>query len=363
MALNEEMLHTSNPPHIHSGESIPKIMWTAAGALTPACAYSVHLFGAGVLILIIVSVIAAVVAEALMQLILKRPVTAYDGSAAVTGLLLAMIMPPQASPWMAAVGSFFAIIVVKQLFGGLGLNIFNPALSARALLTVFWPEYMTTTWQKISETNVLSSFMTDTFCIPYAAIAAPVRDASPSLMQAGHNLLSGNSISPDRLYDMVPTPELLRSLLIGNAEGLVGETSVILLLAGALILFFRKIISWHIPVFFFGTVAAFTAVYYSIAGVPAFYRMVVFHCLSGGLFLGAFFMATDPVTSPVSSKGMVVFGIGCGLITCILRFWGGNPDGAAYAILLMNAFVPVIDRYIKPRVFGTGRGGRVNEKG
>jgi Na+-translocating ferredoxin:NAD+ oxidoreductase subunit D len=325
MALKEDLLHISGPPHIHSGESVTKIMWTVAGALTPACAFAALVSGTGVLFLISVAVMTAVASETLIQLILKRPVTALDGSAAVTGLLLAMIMPVETPLWMAAAGSFFAIIAVKQLFGGLGLNIFNPALSARALLMMIWPEHMSTTWQKIQESN---------FTTP---VTAGVFGSASSLFGA----------LTTTIHPSWPT-------LFGNSEGIIGASSAILLLAGALLLFFRKIVTWHIPFSFIGTVAAFDAIYYYTVGAPDLLILIIFHCLSGGLLLAVFFMATDPVTSPVSGKGMVFYGAGCGIITCVIRLFTGYTDGALWAILIMNAIVPFIDRFSKPRVFGTG---------
>jgi len=186
-----------------------------------------------------------------------------------------------------------------------------------------------------------------------AAFDALTRATPLSLLKEGQKLLADNNVAADRLYDLVTSPAMLKSLFLGNVGGVAGETSALLLLAGALFLLFRRIITWHIPVAFIGTVALSTAVYYYTAAVPCFYLMALFHCLSGGLFLGAFFMATDVVTSPVSAKGMIAFGAGCGLITSVIRLWGGYPEGVAYSILIMNAFVPLIDRFTRPRVFGT----------
>jgi electron transport complex protein RnfD len=358
MADNQDMLHVSYPPHVRSGESIPKVMWTVAGALVPACAFAVYLFGTPALNLIVVSVISAVAGEALVQFLLKRPVTVHDGSAAVTGLLLAMNVPPQAPIWMAAIGSFFAVIIVKQLFGGLGFNIFNPALAARALLMASWPVHMTATWHAFSPGNILSPGIRNSFGFPTEVFDALTRATPLSLLKEGPRIFqSGNGM--DRLYDMLTSPGMLKALFLGNVGGVVGETSALLLIVGAFVLFFRKIITWVIPVSFIGTVAVITAIYYYSEAVPGFYLMPLFHCLSGGLFLGAFFMATDPVTSPVSAKGMVIFGVGCGVLTSVIRLWGGYPEGVSYSILIMNAFVPLIDRYTRPRVFGTSESGVV----
>jgi electron transport complex protein RnfD len=361
MTLKQDMLQVSYPPHIHSGESVHRIMWTVFGALAPACAYSVYHFGKSSLVIIIIAVISAVIAEALIELLLRRPVTVLDGSAAVTGLLLGMNLPPHAPPWMAAIGSFFAVIIVKQLFGGLGFNIFNPALAARALLMASWPVYMTTKWHRFSDQNILSPDIKNTYSFLPSQFDALTQATPLALLKDGPKVFADNNIAVARLYDIVTSPDMIRSLFIGSVGGVIGETSAMLLLAGALVLLFRKIITWHVPVSFLGTVALFTMIYYFFAGVPAFHLMALFHCLSGGLFLGAFFMATDPVTSPVTTRGMLVFGSGCGLITCIIRFWGGYPEGVSYAILIMNAFVPLIDRFARPRVFGT-RPGKWREK-
>ncbi len=326
MTFREDATRVSYPPHIHSGESVPKIMWTVAAALMPLCAYSAYVLGVNVLILIAISVITAVLTEALLQLILKRPVTAYDGSAAVTGLLLAIILPPDAPLWMAAGGSVFAIVAVKQSSGGLGHNIFNPALAARALLVMIWPEVISTTWQNIDGPGMGPSTLV-------AAIAGPG-------------------------YDMVASAAS-RLTLFGTGEGIVGASSAALVVAGGLILFFRKILTWHIPLSYLSAAAAFDAVYCLATGMPDFMPLVLFHCMSGLLLIGVFFLATDPVTSPVSARGMVLYGMGCGIITSLIRLLTGYTDGPLWAILIMNAGVPYIDRFIKPRVFGTGRRAKV----
>ena len=348
---HDELL-ISHPPHIRSGESIPRIMWTVIIALAPAAVFSVYLFGIRALVLISVSVVSAVIAETLIRLLLRKPATSLDGSAVITGMLLAMNLPPLAPWWMAAVGSFFAIIIVKQLFGGLGFNIFNPALAARAFLTASWPAHMSGDWYRFSDMNVLSPAINNAAGFPPEVFDALTRATPLALLKEGPKILADNNISVSRLYDMATSADMLKSLFAGNVGGVVGETSAILLLAGALFLFIRKIITWHIPVTFIGTVAAAAAVFYSLMGLSAPHLTALYHVLSGGLLLGAFFMATDTVTSPVSGKGKVLFGIGCGLITFIIRMWGGYPEGVCYAILIMNALVPLIDRFMKPKVFG-----------
>jgi Na+-translocating ferredoxin:NAD+ oxidoreductase subunit D len=349
----------SSAPHIRSGESIRKIMWSVVAALAPAAGFSVYRFGVPALVLIGVSVGSALAAEALIRLFLRKPLAAVlDGSAVITGLLLAMNLPPRAPWWMAAVGSAFAIIIVKQLFGGLGFNIFNPALSARALLMASWPVYMTTAWHHFSAGNALAPASLNAAGLPPAVYDTLSRATPLGLLRDGPRILADSGLGTAPLYELATSPGMLKSLFIGNVGGCLGETSAALLLAGALFLLARRIITWHIPVAYLGTVAAATAGYYYTTGCPAWQLMPLFHIMTGGLVLGAFFMATDMVTSPVTRKGMLLFGAGCGLVTFIIRTWGGYPEGVSYAILIMNAFVPLIDRMTKPRVFGTKKGAR-----
>ncbi len=348
----EQLMLVSSAPHIRSGESIPKVMWSVVLALAPAAAYSVYLFGTPALVLIGVGVGSAVLAEVLIRLLLRKPLTALDGSAVITGLLLAMNLPPAAPGWMAAVGSVFAVIVVKQLFGGLGFNLFNPALAARALLMASWPVYMTTAWHRFSGENVLSPASLNGAGLPPAVYDTLTRATPLGLLRDGPRILADAGLGTEPLYQIVSSPGMMKSLFMGNVGGCIGETSALLLLAGALFLLFRKIITWHIPAAYAGTVAVLAAIYYFATGCPCWRMMPLFHLLSGGMVLGAFFMATDMVTSPVSRKGMLLFGAGCGIITFVIRLWGGYPEGVSYSILIMNALVPLIDRLTKPKVFG-----------
>lgn len=357
MAITEnkkEMLLVSHPPHVRSGESVAKIMWSVVAALAPAAAFSVYLFGLRAAMLIGTAIIAAVAAEAAVRAVLRKPVTVQDGSAVVTGLLLGMNVPPQAPWWTVAIGSAFAIIIVKQLFGGLGFNIFNPALAARAFLLASWPTHMTLGWHRFGGTNILSPTVPNPG-LPPAAFDALTGATPLALLREGPRILADSHIDPSRVFDLFHSPDMLLSLFIGNRGGCIGETSVLLLLAGALFLFVRKIITWHTPVSFIGTVAAAAALHAWLTGSPAPQVTALYHVLSGGLILGACFMATDMVTSPVSAKGMLLFGAGCGLITFVIRTWGGYPEGVSYSILIMNAFVPLIDRFMKPKVFGAAR--------
>ena len=306
-----DKLIVSVSPHIYSGESSERIMWLVSLSLLPAAVAGVIIFGLSSLWVILTAVICAILTEAIIQKLRKVDLTIFDGSAALTGLLLAVCLPPTVPLWLVAVGSFVAIAIGKQAFGGLGQNIFNPALIGRAFLLVAWPTYMTT-WR-----------------LPGQGVDA-LTGATPLASDfAGFTL---------------------RDLLLGNHGGCIGEVHIIALLAGALFLLVLGYISWHIPFSFIATVGIFTWIF---GGEGFFNGQWLLHILSGGLILGAFFMATDYVTSPLTNKGKLIFGFGCGLFTAIIRLWGGYPEGVCYAILLMNAATPLIDRYTKPRRFGT----------
>ena len=346
-------IFASNAPHIRDGGSVKKIMWTVVLALLPAVVYSVYIFGLRALVLYVVSVLAAVIAETIMRLLLKRKITSLDGSAVITGILIAMNVPPASPVWMTAIGSVFAIVIVKQLFGGLGFNIFNPALAARAFMLASWPAYMTAGWNIFDNEKVISQ-------IPLSAPPAFPQEvfdvmtgATPlTALKEGTRMLADYNIKIEEFCAFLFSPEMIWSQFKGNIGGCVGETSALLLLIGGLILLVRRVITWHIPVSYILSVAGLTFLYYSLIGYPQPQMIALSNVLTGGLILGAFFMATDMVTSPVSKKGMLLFGVGCGLITFVIRIWGGYPEGVCYSILLMNATVPLIDRFTKPKIFG-----------
>ncbi len=349
----ESLLTLSSAPHVKSQESVATVMWLVVAALVPAAAYSVYIFGIKSLVLLVSAVAAAVVSEVGYEYLIKKRLTGADGSAVITGLLVAMNVPPGAPVWMVVIGSFFAIIIVKQLFGGLGFNIFNPALAARAFMIASWPVHMTTGWFSFSKSNV---FMQNINNSPGFApeLFDAITQATPlTALKEGPKILHEMNVGVDRLYSFIFSADRIKPLFFGSIGGVVGETSALFLLLGGIFLLWKRIITWHIPVAYMGTVAALAFIYYLITGVPNVHIAVLFHLLSGGLILGAFFMATDMVTSPVTYKGMLVFGAGCGLITFVIRIWGGYPEGVSYSILLMNAVTPLIDRYIKPRIFGT----------
>jgi electron transport complex protein RnfD len=303
----------SSSPHFHATQNVPQIMWTVVLALLPCVLSGVWYFGAGVLVTIVVSVVAALITEELINKLRRRAPTYKDGSAVITGILLALTLPPALSPFFAALGSIFAIGVGKQVFGGLGCNIFNPALLGRAFLQASFPIQMTT-WTMPKSVDAVSA------ATPLGAFK----------------------------FEKALTPYF--DMFIGNVGGCIGETSSLAILLGGAILLIRQAADWRIPVSLLVTVACFGGLFY--LADPTQYPTPLFHLLGGGLLFLAFFMATDMVTSPVTIKGAWIFGIGAGVIVVIIRLFGGLPEGAMYAILLMNAFTPLIDRYSRPRFFG-----------
>jgi electron transport complex protein RnfD len=316
----------SSSPHVHDGRTVAQIMRLVIIALAPAALFSIYIFGLDALRVIAISVVSAAVFELVSRKVMKRNVTLRDGSAALTGLLLAMNLPSTSPWWLIVVGNLFAIVIAKQLYGGLGYNPFNPALVGRVVLLISFPVNMTARWVTASR-----------FGADAVTTATPLTRMKESLATLGH-------------IDMAFGKKEILDLLIGNRAGCLGETSVILLALGGLFLIWKRVISWRIPVMFIGAVWAMTGVFHLID--PARYANPIFHVITGGLFIGAFFMATDYVTSPVTKNGMLIFGAGCGVITVLIRLWGAYPEGVSFAILLMNATTPLIDRYTRPKVFG-----------
>jgi electron transport complex protein RnfD len=280
-------------------------------SLLPAMAGSVYFFGFYVLKVIFVSIISCFLSELLFQILMKKEIRIYDGSAIVTGILFAFVLPPRIPLWIVALGGFIAIFLVKELFGGIGFNIFNPALTARAILLASYPVEMT-------------KFI-NVFDYRIDAITSP----TPLF------------IMKENINQPLPS---LWQMFLGNHPGCIGETSTILLLLGAIFLLSKKVITWHIPVSYILTVAILSLI---------FKEKVFYQIMGGGLILGAFFMATDYVTSPITRKGKIIFGIGCGIITFLIRKAGGYPEGVCYSILFMNMLVPVINRYTIPKKFGS----------
>jgi Na+-translocating ferredoxin:NAD+ oxidoreductase subunit D len=313
-----ELLTISTSPHIKDKDSVPKIMWTVAISLIPAVFAGTYAFGFRALWIMLIGTISAVATEALIQKIIKKQIAIFDGSAVVTGLLLAMVIPPGVPLWMPVIGSFCSIAIAKIPFGGLGYNIFNPALIGRAILLASFPVAMTT-WQ-----------------LPVSIQTVDSMTGATTLA-----IIKSGQIT----YD-----QSIWNLFIGRSGGSIGETSELALLIGAILLLIKRYITWHIPVSFIGTVALVFGLKELIGGKN--FIMIPVEILSGGLILGAFYMATDMVTSPQTKTGGLIFGAGSGIITCVIRVHGGYPEGVCYAILLMNAFTPLIDRYVKPKRFG-----------
>lgn len=316
----ENSLYVSPSPHIHGGDSISKNMYGVLIALIPAFLVSLYCFGLGALIVTATSVLACVIFEYLIQrFLMKKEPTLCDGSAILTGVLLAFNVPSNLPIWIILIGALAAIGIGKMSFGGLGNNIFNPALVGRVFLLISFPAQMTT-WP-----------VPEVFPMTYT-------DA-----ETGATILSALHEGGAALPSMV-------DMLIGHIGGSLGEVSAIALLLGFAFLLWKKIITWHIPVSILATVFVFTGILYFIN--PTVYVNPFIHLLSGGLLLGSIFMATDYVTSPMSKNGMIVYGIGIGLLTAVIRIFGSYPEGMSFAILIMNAFTPLINSYIKPKHFG-----------
>ena len=314
-------------PHIRTEESVQAIMWSVSGALLPATLMAVYYFGMRALSIILVSIVTAIISEAVTQKILKKPVTASDGSAFLTGLLVALNVPSSVPLYIPAVGSFVAIVITKQLFGGLGYNIFNPALIGRAFILISFPKQMTTYFEPVA--SIMSA------------------DAKTTATPLG--ILKEDGLA--RLLELFHTKTALYGdLFWGNRAGSLGETSVVALLLGAAFLLIKRYITWHIPVTFIVTVGVLTWIFGGKEGL--FTGEAIIHLLSGGLILGAFFMATDYVTGPSIRSAQLIFGIGAGALTALIRLKGGYPEGVMFAILLMNCFAPLLDRRMRIRVFG-----------
>ena len=307
-------LFASSSPHIRSTDTTTSVMLDVVIALVPALIASVYFFGFQAAFVTALSVGSAVGTEALIQKLNKQRVTINDLSAVVTGLLLAFNLPPMVPWWIPVIGSAVAISIVKQVFGGLGNNFINPALAGRAFLVASWPVQMTF-WSA-------PGAMTDT-----VSAATPM-----ALVKA-----SADGLQP------------LSDVILGRVGGCLGETSAILLLLGGAYLLYKKVISWRIPVAYIGTVAIL-----ALVSTGFDLTATLYHVFGGGLMLGAIFMATDYVSSPVSKKGKIIFGIGCGVLTMLIRLYSSSAEGVSYSILFMNVATPLIEKYTAPRVFGTG---------
>jgi len=308
-------MSVSSSPHMHSGDSVNKVMWSVFFALLPSGLWGVYCYGVKALYLTVAAILTCVLTEAIILKLRRRPISVLDGSAALTGLLLAYNVTPRLPLWTMCVGAVFAITIGKQVFGGLGRNIFNPALVGRVFLMASWPTYM------VSFKNPRWHLDGITQATPLTIIKHKFDASLPSYVD----------------------------LLIGNRGGCIGEVCIIALLLGAAFLLYRRYITWHIPFVYIATVGILS---WAFMGEGLFSGDWLFYILSGGLILGAFFMATDYVTSPITKKGKVIAGILCGVVTFAIRRWGGYPEGVSYSILIMNAATPIIERHTRPRRYG-----------
>ena len=308
----------SSSPHVHSKTTISSIMGDVIIALMPALIAGVYFFGLRSALVVTTSVACAVLSELVFQIIANKKVTISDLSAVVTGMLLGLNLPPSIPLWMAAVGSVFSIVVVKQIFGGLGINFMNPALAGRCFMLIAWTGAMTTFAQPLASDAVSAA-------TPLAAMKASVFE----------NVT---------IYDA----------FIGKIPGCIGETSAIALIIGFAYLIVKKVVSVKIPLAYLLTFALMTFIFGNNTTEMAQWEYTVYQLLTGGLLLGAFFMATDYTTTPTTPKGMVVFGIGCGLLTFVIRQFGGYPEGVSFSIILMNIVAPLIENVTVPKTFGKG---------
>ncbi|MDR3270146.1 MAG: RnfABCDGE type electron transport complex subunit D [Peptococcaceae bacterium] len=317
-------LLVSSSPHILSNDSTRKIMWTVIIALVPAIVFAIYYFGLPAFQTLAIGGISAVVFEVIVQKIRRKPITVSDGSALLCGLLLAMCLPPQVPVYLPIVGSFLAIVVAKHAMGGLGQNIFNPAHIGRAALMVSWPVAMTS-WTKMQ------------------SVVDTVTTATPLniLKMQGYEALIDTFGSQTEMY---------KALFFGLRNGSIGETSAFLLLIGGVFLIYKRYIDWVAPVCMIATVGILTWLFGGSNGIGS--GDPLFHMMAGGLIIGAFFMITDYVTTPITRKGKIIFAVGAGTITVIIRLIGGYPEGVCYSILLMNCVTPLIDRFIQPGQYG-----------
>lgn len=328
----ESKFLVTEAPHVRARDGVRDIMLDVIIALMPALIAGTVVFGYRVAAVTAVCVGACVFFEWLWCRLVKKPSSISDLSAAVTGLLLALNMPVTIPLWMPIIGSLFAIVIVKQFFGGIGHNFMNPALAARAFMLTSWAQAMTN------------------WTVPFAKLTLGGKAAADAVSSATPlALLKSGS------YEGMPT---YLNLFLGNASGCIGEVSALAILIGAAYLLYRRVIKMRVPLCFILTVFVITWIF----GKNGWFTGdALRHILSGGVLLGAFFMATDYTTTPYTPKGQIIFGIGCGIITAVIRLWGAYPEGVSYSILLMNAATPLIDRYTAPKRFGT-EGGKLNAK-
>ena len=324
------LLTVSGSPHVYTEESVSKIMYGVLLSLIPAALVSFYFFGLAAILVTLTAVASCMFFEFIIQkYLIKGPVTIFDGSAIITGVLLAFIVPASLPLWMVVIGSLVAIGMAKMTFGGLGKNIFNPALVGRVFLMISFPVEM----NQYPKPTSFSTQLTDIISGP-----TPLAVVKEGVAQG------------EKVSELLPQVPDYANLLVGNLGGSVGEVSAIAILLGGIYMLVKRYITWEIPVSYLGSVVVFAGALWLVN--PEIYVDPLFHLVTGGLMLGALYMATDMVTSPMSRWGMIVYGIGCGFLTIVIRIFGAYPEGVAFAILIMNAFVPLINKGFKPVRFG-----------
>ena len=345
-------------PHAHSGATVQRTMWLVALALLPATLFGLGQFGWPAVLLFGVTVGTALAAEALCLSTAGKPVRAYlaDGSALLTGWLLALSLPPWTPWWIGVVGAIIAIVLGKQVFGGIGQNLFNPAMVGRVALLIAFPLEMTSFTMPAPLWAQDAPGFREALSITFGT-SSPDGFSGATLLghvrtELGRGQALGSALGDG--YDPLNSA-------LGTIGGSLGETSALLVLIGGLLLLYRRVITWQIPVSMLATLALLATLMHLID--PSRYPDAVFHLVSGAALLGAFFIATDLVTSPVSRAGQLIFGAGCGLLVYCIRTWAGYPEGVAFAVMLMNACTPVIDHYVRPRIYGRDRRGNPIEYG
>ncbi len=334
MSQHDPKLLLKSAPLLKQGMTTPTAMRDVWYALAPATLAGIYLFGISALLILLASILGAVLTEWVFTRPERRRDVLSDNSAALTGLLLGLTLPPSLPLWMAFLGGIVSIGMGKIIWGGLGNNLFNPALVGRAFLLATFPVAMTT-WATVNPSSGFFTFHSSLFDFPFTS------SSSVDVLTAATPLGSLK-------FEQVSTPTM--DLLLGTTGGCIGETSAVLLLLGGLYLFWRRDLDWRIPLSIFITAGLFSLILYGIDSDK--YPSPLFTLLSGGMLIGALFMATDPVTSPLTPRGSIIFGCGVGFLIVLIRVYGGFPEGVMYAILLMNAATPLIDRYNQPRVFG-----------
>ncbi|MFP3958884.1 MAG: RnfABCDGE type electron transport complex subunit D [Spirochaetaceae bacterium] len=355
-------LVVSSSPQFHDETSTARIMWTVSACLLPAAAWGVFVFGVSALWVMVAATVAAALTEWVLAQAMGRGNTLYDGSAVLTGFLVGLNMPPAVPAYIPVVGSVFAIAVVKWTFGGLGSNWMNPALAGRVFVFFSWTGPMTSWKMPIT----LPSADAASGATILSAVKSGVMETGGALgnpnrylEQIGYPRSGLDTAVTDWLNDVIlgplgaNMPAGYVDPFVGNVPGSIGEVSALLLLLGTIYLFQKRIITWEIPTAYFVSFAMFTWIFGGVPlGTGAFTGDVVFHAFTGGLVLGMFYMATDMVTSPMTSKGMLIYGAGAGFLTFLIRIYGSFPEGVSLAILLMNIVVPMINRYTQPSIFG-----------